>query len=351
MKCPICKTDLEFSAQNLEEVYYDCSNCGSSLFFKDGECEVLSEGQIKAEAPLEEAEEPEEARAAENPPQTPQDSEQEAPGNPPQTPQDSEQEAPPASLPPEESATREESAPSAESENLPEGELEDFVPEESTGVPELNQPEEDFAETPKDSPDFAESSPSEREAEKPEDFQFEEEAESLPEEPAKEPAEKLPEEPAEGALSQTRAGASKKEDFSEVAEFGMAQGQNKQGPFIYDLALSQINSQDLREKVLELAENEALGLHFEEGEQPIKEGQITFSKISPVQAHIILLSLMGLPLRIDWKQRHIADSPDSSGKPDSSNNSDSSDNLDSSDSLDNSDSSDEPEGHNSSAGD
>ena len=47
MKCPICKIELEFPIQELDEAYYDCSNCDSSLLFKNGECEILNEGHAK----------------------------------------------------------------------------------------------------------------------------------------------------------------------------------------------------------------------------------------------------------------------------------------------------------------
>ena len=45
MKCPVCEIELEIPIQDLDEVYYDCSNCDSSLLFKNGECEILSEGK------------------------------------------------------------------------------------------------------------------------------------------------------------------------------------------------------------------------------------------------------------------------------------------------------------------
>ena len=98
-----------------------------------------------------------------------------------------------------------------------------------------------------------------------------------------------------------------KEDFAEVAEFANSQNQDQQGPYLYDLILSEINSQDLKQQVLTVLEDESLKLAEKNSslKDKIKDGKILVQKISPIQAYVIVTSLMGLPLDIFWEQTHF----------------------------------------------
>ena len=45
MICPVCKTELGFELPDVEDFYYDCPVCNSSLSFHDGKCEVISQAE------------------------------------------------------------------------------------------------------------------------------------------------------------------------------------------------------------------------------------------------------------------------------------------------------------------
>ena len=304
MSCPVCKVKLEFPVPDLEEVYYDCPNCNSSLLFKNGKCEVLNEGQSeKSESQKNQSEIVDFQKK-----ESLQDPDSEETGRKESENNNSLQNEITESVQNEDHHELAESDEefSKESGLLKEEQLEEeeFVPNETTQVPELKSSEEESSDNFSEQEDLKEK-PAQTEAQhsplaeekggntvnhssSKEDFSFQEESEkeSLKDSESK----------------------SQKEDFSEVAEFGNTQDQDKQGPFIYDLTLSEINSQDLREKVLTVLEDESLNLPSKEENHSIKDGEIIIVKISPVQAYVIVTALMGLPLNISWKQHHIADS-------------------------------------------
>ena len=313
MKCPVCKIELEIPLQDLDEVYYDCSNCDSSLLFKNGECEVLSEGKKKTEvlekSPLQHKSTPQQDQIKETTEAQDQAFEEESSSKIIFEEDDKNQQADEEfeSFPESHEVEEAEDEDQSLQENQEE---EEDLPGDTTQVPELSYSEEELSqnfseqEEVQEQEDLSEkevqASPAPEEEEgninsSPEtDFPFEKESEDAVEE-----LEKAPETP-------------EKEDFSEVAEFGNTQDQDRQGPFLYDLTLSEINSQNVREKVLSILEDKHLNLPLNaEGksvQDSIKDGQITVLKISPVQAYVILTSLMGLPLDISWKQHHIAES-------------------------------------------
>ena len=340
MKCPVCKMEFEFTVQNLDEAYYDCSHCQASLLLKNGKCEVLSEGDLEKSRPqdhrpredseknifqrkeessqdfsdeenIEESVEftdPSFEKSSEQNPLAKNNEEPLAPEDgvvfQPE-PEDTKSDGAFSKTANEENLDESpnEEKPNSQKEDSPiaENTEEKFFSDETTQVPTLSrseeeisknfseQKEEDFKE--KATVSFVSSENKSRDSE----FSVSEKSSSF---------EKEPEEPP--------SSESQKEDFSEVAEFGNAQNQDKKGPFLYDLVLSEINSQDVREKILFVLEDEYLGLPFSKDnpsmEDNMKEGQITIAKISPVQAYVIVTSLMGLPVTISWKQHHIAES-------------------------------------------
>ena len=316
MKCPVCKIELELSIQDSEEIYYDCSNCDSSLLFKDGDCEILSEGNPKKT--LSENNDSEKETLQEN-------ANEESIGEA----ISSEDDFPEENL--SQNALEEENEhqnTEEEDERLLNEKLDkeiqlspetdqvekEFFPDETTQVPELKlpeeEPEEDFAQTISEqkepleeinqdsATEQKEKTPDQSSAEA--DFPFEELKDSSPESKDVE------------SQKEDNPKVSEKEDFSDVVEFGNTQDQDRQGPFLYDLILSEINSQNVREKVLSILEDESLNLPLNNEDKSIQDnienGKLTIEKISPVQAYIIVTFLMGLPLDISWKQHHIAES-------------------------------------------
>ena len=309
MKCPVCKIEIKFDVQALDEVYYDCSHCSSSLLFKNGECEVLNEGITQ--------------EAVSNKPDSSKKGIAEKKLEPEIDSKGSFQEE--ISVKNEErnesgleiSQEEHQSIPSADkeekSDNKPKGEgdnvsslsgedavKETFFPDETTQVPELSEKElsEAEADTSKEKPQDSsvaiakttEQSSNEVSSEK--DFVFGEELKESSSELQNKDLDK-------------EADSQKKEDFSDVAEFGNTEDENRKGLLLYNLQLSEINSQTLKEKVLATLQDEFLNLSF--SEEDIREGRMDILKISPVQAYIIVTALMGLPLQISWSQHHIAD--------------------------------------------
>ena len=351
MKCPICQTTLEFSGEGLEEFYYDCSHCDSSLFFKNGNCEVLNKGDPsktgnkKTFKPKKMAKQ-EESLAPDLTNHSDKKKKQEEsnflsqnlskkPGTDNSSGEDQADPLKKDLSPAEEEDPVNDSKALAENKSQQE---EEFFPDETTQVPELGRAEEDLQfkeenQNPEKPSEFSSSVPqtpsssqtpsSPRQRESKENQSPEKPLESLVENTA-DPSER-PKQETEGgedfqfepdgdpvSKDSSSVEQSEKENFSEVAEFGSSTDQDKQSPFLYDLTLNEINSQIVREKVLSVLEDESLALSSGDSENlmpnRIKDGKITLSKISPVQAYVIVTSLMGLPLNISWEQSHIAES-------------------------------------------
>lgn len=295
MNCPVCNASLEFSISGLDEFYYDCSHCNSSLLLKNGECEILSEGNIQSPQAQTELKEELTDQSLQNESQEGYAEENGRQGRPLS-----------------ETNGRQGEAPSEE--NIPQGVVEgevklepeeDFIPDESTKVPELDGPEEERHETPEDDSLAQDTSPAQEE-----DFPFTDEKTTPPPSTSEDSfSVELPEQ--EQSKPDESPPEQQKEDFAEVAKFGNTQDQDREGPFLYNLTLSEINSQDTREKVLEVLEDEALNLPVKEDSRSFKtriqDGQITIEKISPVKVYVIVSSLMGLPLQISWTQAHFTD--------------------------------------------
>ena len=181
-------------------------------------------------------------------------------------------------------------------------------PEQGTQVPELVQPEEE---------EYLQSADEEQEEVDPvqeeneEEIVEEEVSPASPEDMEEQEASQLggdfafeeePTDEEQNAESESvESTPSQKEDFAEVAEFGNTQDEDQQGPFLYDLMLSEINSSQVREKVLSILEDESLNLPLNEDNAPlkdcIKDGKLTLSGISPVQAYVYCDFFNGLAFK------------------------------------------------------
>lgn len=275
MNCPVCQRDLNLPETIKEsmELHYDCPGCFSSLFVKGGQCEVLSAGSDSDKMQTEKL-------SAKDTPQeteTPVDSIEEL------------QETDPTGISPE-SNLQEESA-SAPPEK---GALEQEGLPEITEVPVLEETEEDPPKSPVASPEEGSPFPTTEEPSEP--FEFSEE-EALEEEPLVQPAAQVEDEniPQGG------------EDFSDVEQFGNTPAPSGKGAFYYDVTVNNIDSANLREQVEEVLEDQALKLTPDQVHFSKQDGRLVINKISPVQAHVIVKSLLGLSLTISWNQHLIAD--------------------------------------------
>ena len=277
MNCPVCQNDLNLPETIREsmELHYDCPSCFASLFIKGGKCEVLSAG------------------AAADTIQKNEGAEEEKKQNP--SPHKGEDPAKASENLTEEEAVNthleEDSATSAQEE---EADPEKGLPE-TTEVPILEETEE---ADPEKSPSEMEkeTAPPSSVEEVSEPFEFSEE-EKVEAGPLVQPAAEVEDEniPPEG------------EDFADVKQFGNTPAPSDKGAFYYDVTVNDIDSADLRDQVEEVLEDEALKLTPDQVYFSKSDARLVINKISPVQAHIIVKSLLGLSLTISWDQHLIAD--------------------------------------------
>ena len=297
MNCPVCQNDLNLPETIKEsmELHYDCPSCFSSLFVKGGKCEVLSAGADSDTIQKNEAVTQENKQKTEVPVEASEKL----------TKKTSQEEAADAAP---ESNLEEESDPSSQEEDSPAEE----APPEITEVPILGETEEAASEqsptednTPPPQAEEKAASPSSIE-ENPEPFEFSEETnDSLSVQPATEVEDENI--PPEG------------EDFSDIKQFGNTPAPSGKGAFYYDVTVNNIDSADLRDQVEEVLEDEALKLTPDQVRFSKSEARLVINKISPVQAHVIVKSLLGLSLTISWTQHLIADTQldDNQPKPES----------------------------------
>ena len=273
MNCPVCKRKIEFEIPE-EDIYYDCSHCQSSLLFTQGECQIINKEKT-ASSHLE-------SETTERNLTDLSDSQNESAFEKSADPNED------FALSETESFSSKES-PSSESPQK------DSFNQEFEKEPDLNEDNQEEEE---------EMSPLNEKTEVPE--LKEEFSHSFKENPKVLTSTNFPDETISSPDSQQ-----KQEDFSDVAEFARKQEEDTKGIYLYDLTLSEINSQRLKEEVLAVLEDSYLNLPQEEESLNLKDiidkGQIKIPRISPIQTYIIVSSLMGLPLNIHWEQHHIAD--------------------------------------------
>ncbi|MCZ0931824.1 MAG: hypothetical protein OXJ52_01555 [Oligoflexia bacterium] len=312
MNCPVCKRKIEFEIPK-EDIYYDCSHCQSSLLFSKGQCLVINAEEIDSTDLEKETSEKSliNFETSQIDQKSEEDSEQNTATNlskedskksetktlfaeeiESETPQEDFNPETPSKEIQENRAILEKQNKEVELEKENIETEENFYPKEKTEVPELKEKSEEEPEHQAQSNlDPKEEEPSYKFEENPNELaskDFQDESISPP------------------------AGQKEEEDFSDVAEFARSQEEDTKGIYLYDLTLSEINSQNLKEEVSAILEDSYLNLPIEEEESLnlkdiIDKGQIKIPRISPVQAYIIVSSLMGLPLNIHWEQHHIAD--------------------------------------------
>ena len=347
MNCPVCNKELEFDLTDLEDFYYDCSVCNSSLSFQKGNCEVISRGQapqsqinssetqvygsqeesilsqsIKQSSaqPLKEAK-TEEFRTHPKDRDQSRQSNREDPNIKPSHIESSNEKLSSLQSPSfPQSASYTGSPSSSESPSSPESpsslrkqespfQQENTLKESNQGPavetnPSQTYTNEAFSEDPVSLTDEITEVP-EIEEDGANEFIEPETEENLEENLEENEASfifKEDEEELEPA----------KEDFSEVVEFSKNKKRQEKGLYLYKLFLSEINSRALKEKVISVLEEEYLEMDLQECpsyKESIKhKGKIDLPNLSPIQVYVILHHLMGLPLKIYWEQSHIADS-------------------------------------------
>ena len=288
MNCPVCKKKIEFKIPE-EDIYYDCSHCQSSLLFSKGECQVINAEQIES-SNLEKATENssmDDIDQSINQKSENEFVEQSIEGNLLSTDVSEKTKTQVIESFQADSSHKTASQKQANKELEPIEKAEDFYPNEKTEVPELQPKLEELEQSVTDELDEPNES----------SYKFEESSNESD-------STSLQDENIKPSPKET-------EDFSDVAEFAKNQEENTKGIYLYDLTLSEINSQSLKEEVIAVLEDSYLNLLQDKDSLNLKDviekGEIKIPRISPIQTYIIVNSLMGLPLNIHWEQHHIAD--------------------------------------------
>lgn len=301
MNCPVCNKTMQIpNTSSQEELYYDCEHCHSNLLIKSGDCEVLNRSSSKPEATdFNEVESPSLPRENlssktinKNTASKNLDNED---SNPQDLIEDQEVVSAEQEINMESNNNMDKSMEPGQNQKSQESFLEDskqtqgdsFVEEqeqqEPEGIPELSN----------------------FEAKK-----LEQEGHLIEEQGRQE--QDLPEHSSQsqpGSNSESKDENSDLEDFSEVASYGNNGGLAQEGLFYYDLTLSEINSKQLRQEVESLLQDRGFQFDLEKNDLQIKNGVLKLTGISPVKVHILVKSLIGLRLKISWKQHLMIDKP------------------------------------------
>ena len=310
MNCPICQNNLGLDLPDIEEFYYDCSVCHSSLFFNQGKCEVISRGEWPAEPGAGDDKisgQKDAAGLRDEPHDINEGALEDALQKIQQKSSDQNfSQAAAQSQMLEEKIDR----PPSQAVGGGAGSAPSQAMEEKVGLPETSAQESTpFPAVDKKSDSFeSEDLIQDNEAEEVPDIEDSPDGLEYPEE-----EKELEHNESSFVFSEEQNGEENiKEDFSEVLEFSKRRDQDEKGLYLYQLSLSEINSQPLKETVSSVLEDKALGIDFEENSSYKKNivynGKVVLSRLSPVQVYVIIQSLMGLPLKIHWEQSHIVDS-------------------------------------------
>ena len=309
MNCPVCKTGLNFASPPSEGFLLDCPSCQSSLEFQDGEMKILKQSEQSAlqeessqnfkenssdKENLNHSSRKQQADRSRENFQGIDDSFLEQPSfseklegdlagqddaeEKVSAEQDALNKKEELRVNVEEDAEEEGAEANAGQNAEAEAFNEDFEDEDMPQVPSINfKPDPNIASAEKESAHFEDQESS---------ASSEENKASFEEEEPKNP-----------------------EDLSDLSRSANVKRTGSEGLFFYDLKISEINSKDLREQIELVLEDEDLKLNTENGRDiKIKEGALHLKKISPVKVHIIVKSLIGLPLKISWNQHLVADS-------------------------------------------
>jgi len=299
MKCPVCHQNLDLTPKQLkQDLYYDCNYCSSSLFFKEGQCQILAEGSVMA------SEQEKEVTS-----QKTQISNNETSNDIMEESQNFIDEPEVTKVPElfaDEVDSHVEEAPFESDTDEVDSHVEEAPFESDTDEADSHVEEAPSESDTLDSNEYREQSENRLTEDQ------EEDSEKVDETPRDQEgdSEKVDETPRDKEDSPQRINESPEsslEDFSEVTAYGNRALSIEEGTLYYNLNLSDINSKELHSTVLDILSDESLQLKPETNSLEITDGVLKIVEISPVKAHIIVKSLIGLPIKISWEQHLSVD--------------------------------------------
>ena len=97
------------------------------------------------------------------------------------------------------------------------------------------------------------------------------------------------------------AGGAKEASLGDIERYGNSNSTNE-GPLLYSITISGIDSQELREQVKEALTDRRLLFDVEGLMKGIKDGQIRLQDVSSLKTHVLVSQLLSLPLKFEWGQ-------------------------------------------------
>lgn len=279
MKCPVCSKDMQVpEAQSQQDLYYDCEHCYSNLLIQGETCEILSES---VQAPTNQPATIQDLQTAEKDSnQEPSSVSEKMDSQDSQfSDQNSQQEEVESSSQQEVSESSDNHSQQAESESLSQQEeLENSSQQEESGeaelqtgsIPSLKEDQEQHLEDLDALSDNANST---------NDTENE-----------------------NNATNNAENADENLEDFSDINQYGNQQDLSQESLFYYDLMLSEINSPEVRQEVESLLQDKGFQWELLDQEISIIDGRLEVKEMSPVKAYVFVKALMGLPLKISWRQ-------------------------------------------------
>ena len=92
------------------------------------------------------------------------------------------------------------------------------------------------------------------------------------------------------------------EPLQEVIDYANSSDISGLEDFYYDVAISGIDSKNLRESVLDALDDSRFGWKKEEINDQIKDGCLTLEKVNAAKAYMLISYLKFLPIKVKWDQ-------------------------------------------------
>ncbi len=97
-------------------------------------------------------------------------------------------------------------------------------------------------------------------------------------------------------------------DLSEIAKFGNSEvSLGKDGPYIYDILIWNIDSREVRERLREALTDRRFAWDVDKLMNSIQQGALRISQINAVKSAVVVNRLKNLPVGISWEQKLFTD--------------------------------------------
>lgn len=113
-------------------------------------------------------------------------------------------------------------------------------------------------------------------------------------------SEPLPEPPPQVTITRQPSASA---DLSDISRFGNSEASlGKDGPYIYDVLIWNIDSKEIRENLREALQDKRFGWDSDRIMSSIKQGAVRISQVNAVKAAVLINRIKNLPLGISWEQ-------------------------------------------------